>query len=82
MKQHLVVMAIETDHPDLEASAAAMVGFLTEVLESIPHITRATFITQDGSLDHVMSFQKYHGSARVISDGPDQTSKLVLPDEG
>lgn len=80
-KQHLVVMAIETDHEDLMKSAGAMVGFLSAVFASIPHITRVSFITQDGSLDHVMAFQDGCGSARVIQDGP-QNNKLRLPDEG
>lgn len=77
MKQHLIVMAIETDHEELSKNAASMVGFLSEVFNSIPHITRASFISQ-GSLDHVMSFQKGVGSDHVIKDG----LKLELPDEG
>lgn len=77
MKQHLIVMAVEADHPDLEKSAGAMVGFLSAVFDSIPHITRVSFITQDGSLDHVMAFQDECGSAQVIRD----VRKLELPDE-
>jgi hypothetical protein len=77
-KQHLVVMVVETDHENL-MGPSMMAGFLGEVLDSIPHITRVSFINQGADL--VMAFQRGVGISQVIKDDLPNIG-LELPREG